>query len=106
MLEEKAQAKKPKGQRNEEEWDRGGEDYIFRAIGIVPGTPRARPLYHLHPPPYFSPPFPTTTLRTTLPTTLLTHTARATLPPIDPAQDVGVGALISSLSPPDEPFGF
>lgn len=84
ILEEKAQAKKPKSQRNEEEWDRGGEDYIFRAIGIVPETPRARPLHHLHPPPYFNPPFPTTTLRTTPPTTLLTHSARATLPLTDP----------------------
>ena len=100
-LEEKVQAEKPKSQRNEEEWSRGGEDYIFRATGIVPGMPHA----HLHPPPYSSPHFPTTTLRTTLPTTLLTHGARATLPPTDPVQGDGVGAP-TSLSPPNEAFGF
>ena len=105
MLEEKVQAKKPKSQRNEEGWNGEGEDYIFRAIGIVPGTPHTRPLHHLHPP-YFNPPFPTTTLRTTLPTTLLTHSARATLPPTDPVQGGGVGATTSSPSPPNEPFGF
>ena len=105
MLEEKAQAEKPKSQRNEE-WNRGGEDYIFRAIGIVPGAPHARPLHHLHPPPYFNPSFPTSTLRTTLPTTLLTHSVRAILPSTDPVQGAGVGAPASSLSPPNEPFGF
>ena len=81
-LEEKAQAEKPKSRRNKEEWNRGGEDYIFRAIGIVPGMPYARPLHHLYPPPYFNPSFPTTTLRTTLLTALLIHSARATLPPL------------------------
>ena len=48
-LEEKAQAEKPKSRRNKEEWNRGGEDYIFRVIDIIPGTPHTRPLHHLYP---------------------------------------------------------